>query len=213
MRVDGQRHTPTALPSGKKGRYPLCGRLGGLQSRYPLCGRLGGLQGRFGRVRKISLPLEFCFLLSLCVHYRYRFVMIVLAFPFCPYGTTHTTQASMPSARFEPAIPASDRSQTFALYSSVIGIVRIWSPDRPALSESLYRLIYRVPPVAHLNLNSVVCQKTWILNVFVVTTELISVHWRSLSTRTSGNSVAVSCKIGRTSELGFLWTATMLRRA
>ena len=37
--VDGNRHAPAALLPGK--------------TRYPLCGRLGGLQGRAGQVRKI----------------------------------------------------------------------------------------------------------------------------------------------------------------
>ena len=40
--VDGQRHSPTALPPGK--------------TRYPLYRRLGRPQGRAGRVRKISPP-------------------------------------------------------------------------------------------------------------------------------------------------------------
>jgi hypothetical protein len=45
MGVDGQRHTPAALPQGK--------------TRYPLCGRLDGAEGPSGRVRKISPPTEF----------------------------------------------------------------------------------------------------------------------------------------------------------
>jgi hypothetical protein len=40
--VDGQRHAPAALPSGK--------------TRYPLYRTLGGPQGRSGQVRKISPP-------------------------------------------------------------------------------------------------------------------------------------------------------------
>ena len=43
MWVGGQRHAPAALPPEKK-------------TRYPLYGRLGGLQGRSGGVRKVSLP-------------------------------------------------------------------------------------------------------------------------------------------------------------
>ena len=42
--VGGQRHAPTALPTG---------------NRYPLYKRLGGPQGRYGRVRKISPPTGF----------------------------------------------------------------------------------------------------------------------------------------------------------
>ena len=45
MGVGGQRHSPAALPPGK--------------TRYPLYGRLGGLQGRSGRMRKISPPPGF----------------------------------------------------------------------------------------------------------------------------------------------------------
>jgi hypothetical protein len=42
------------------------------------------------------------------------FVMIVLHFAFCLY-LWHTTQTFMPSAGFEPAIPASDRPHTVPL--------------------------------------------------------------------------------------------------
>jgi hypothetical protein len=42
-------------------------------------------------------------------------VWTVLVFAFCPCCTTHTTQTSMPPARFKPAISASDRPQTHAL--------------------------------------------------------------------------------------------------
>ena len=42
MRVDGQRHSPAALPPG--------------MTRYPLYRRLSGPQGRSGRMRKISPP-------------------------------------------------------------------------------------------------------------------------------------------------------------
>jgi hypothetical protein len=40
--VDGQRHAPASLPSGK--------------TRYPLYSRLGGPQGRSGRLRKNLAP-------------------------------------------------------------------------------------------------------------------------------------------------------------
>jgi len=43
--VDGQRHAPTTLSTGK--------------TRYPLRGRLGGSYGRYGRVWKISPPPGF----------------------------------------------------------------------------------------------------------------------------------------------------------
>ena len=55
----------------------------------------------------------------------------------------------MPSAGFEPAIPASDPPQTLALDSSATGIR---SRDHPARSESLYRLSY---PGASSNIHTV----------------------------------------------------------
>ena len=51
----------------------------------------------------------------------------------------------MPTAGFELATSASDRSQTLALDCSATGIGRIRSPDRPARSELLYRLSYAGP--------------------------------------------------------------------
>ena len=60
-------------------------------------------------------------------------------FAFCPYCTSHTTQASMPPAGFEPATPASEQPQILALDRSATGIDRIRSPDRPAPSESLHQ--------------------------------------------------------------------------
>ena len=57
----------------------------------------------------------------------------------------HTTQTSMPAARFENATPASDRQQTLALHRSAIGNGRIPIPDLPAGSKSLYRLSYPSP--------------------------------------------------------------------
>jgi hypothetical protein len=53
--------------------------------------------------------------LSLSVLYTYFFCPDCPGFAFYPYCTTHTTQTSRPPAGFEPAIPASDRLQTFAL--------------------------------------------------------------------------------------------------
>jgi hypothetical protein len=44
MRVDGQRHSPAALPPG--------------MTRYPLYRMLSGPQGRSGRMRKISPPTD-----------------------------------------------------------------------------------------------------------------------------------------------------------
>jgi hypothetical protein len=50
------------------------------------------------------------------------YVLTVLAFAFCAYCTTHTTQTSMSPTGFEPETPASDRPQTFALGRSATGI-------------------------------------------------------------------------------------------
>ena len=60
---------------------------------------------------------------------------------YCPY-TTNTTQIFMPSAGFEPAIPASVRQQTHAGHWDRL----VRSPDRPARIESLYILSYPGPP-------------------------------------------------------------------
>ena len=51
----------------------------------------------------------------------------------------------MPLARFKPATPVSDWPQTLALDCSATGIGGIRSPDRPACSQSLYRLRYPGP--------------------------------------------------------------------
>jgi hypothetical protein len=53
--------------------------------------------------------------------YPSLFVPIVLAFAFCRYCKTHTTQTSMPPAGIKPPIPASDRSQTLGLDRSATG--------------------------------------------------------------------------------------------
>jgi hypothetical protein len=100
MCVGGQLHAPAALPSRK-------------ETLYPLCRRLGGPQCRSGRVRKSRPHRDFFFSFS------FRTLSVLSSdcsgFAFCPYCTTHITQTFMPLARFEPAIPASDRPQTLAL--------------------------------------------------------------------------------------------------
>ena len=62
-------------------------------------------------------------------------VPIVLAFAFCLYCTTHTTQIPMPPAAFEPATRARDQPQILALYSSATWIGKIPGPS--ARSKSL----------------------------------------------------------------------------
>ena len=71
---------------------------------------------------------------SLFALYSYFFVLVALAFAFCPYSTTHTTQISMPSAKFEPAIPESEWPQTYTLDRAATGIGRKWTRDLPACS-------------------------------------------------------------------------------
>jgi hypothetical protein len=75
---------------------------------------------------QLSLSLSFSL-----YFYPYFCVLIILAFAFCPYCTTHTTQASMPPARFEPAIPANERPWTYALDRAATG-----KPTAPPLSPN-----------------------------------------------------------------------------
>jgi hypothetical protein len=86
--------------------------------RYQFYNRLGGTQGPSGRVQKnlASTGIWFC---SFSVLYPYCLVMIFLAIAYCPYCTTQT---SMPSAGFEPAILAGKRLQTHTWYRSATGI-------------------------------------------------------------------------------------------
>ena len=48
----------------------------------------------------------------------------------------------MPPEGFEPAIPASERPDTYALDRAATEIGRNRSPDRPTHRKSLYRLSY-----------------------------------------------------------------------
>jgi hypothetical protein len=109
-------------------------------TRYPLYSRLGRPQGRSGQVRKISPPPGFSSFSALQPY----FVLVVLASPFVLYCTTHTTQTSMPPAGFETATPVSDQPQTLSLNRSATE-TGIRSPNRPARSESLYRLRHSSP--------------------------------------------------------------------
>jgi hypothetical protein len=115
MGVDGKRHAPAALPPG--------------MTRYPLCRRLGGTQ----RMQKIVTSPDFFFHFLLCcpsllLTSRGSFTLIVLVCFVCLYCTTHTTQTSMPPAGFEPAIPASDRPQTFTEDRSATEIRKGFDP-------------------------------------------------------------------------------------
>ena len=110
----GQRHGLAALPPGKRPGTPSTGACG-----HCRCPEL---------VRKISPPPGF-FLFSLCT-----FLLLCPDCPGCAFCPYFTIQISMPMAGFEPAIPASDRSQTLVLDRSATGIR---SRDRPARSESV----------------------------------------------------------------------------
>jgi hypothetical protein len=75
----------------------------------------------------------------LCIYFIRTcvFFLVVLHFAFCPYCTTHT---SMPPVGFEPAIPAGELPQHYALDRTASGVGWFRSPDRPARSKSLYQL-------------------------------------------------------------------------
>jgi hypothetical protein len=139
MGLGGQRHATAALPPG--------------MTRYPSYKRLGRLQGRSGRVPKISPPPDFFFFFFFfCLSGVFPLWTIFVLFKSfrlsCHFAfhitvlTTNTTQTSMPPVRFEPTIPASERPQTHAFDRAATGIGKIWSPDRPARTDSLYRLRY-----------------------------------------------------------------------
>jgi hypothetical protein len=101
------------MGKGRK-RHTLAYLTPGKETQYLLYRRLGGTQGPSGQVKKY-LPLAGFFLFS-CTLYCIRawfFVLIVLHFAFCL------------------TIPASDRSQTFALDRFL---------DIPACSKLLFRL-------------------------------------------------------------------------
>ena len=85
----------------------------------------------------------FCiFLYSACTSCVLVFcVLTVLHFAICLY-LEHTTQISIPSAGFEPAIQAGERLQTYTLNRAATGIRSL---DCPARSESQYRLSHSGP--------------------------------------------------------------------
>ena len=116
------------------------------KTRYLLYRRLGGLQNQSGRGRKILPPPGFFFVFSSTLFVLHSLSSLSSILPFRLY-LQHTTQTSMPPARFKPAVPASERLQTYALDREFTGIgpnvqransTGIRSQDRPARSESLY---------------------------------------------------------------------------
>jgi hypothetical protein len=115
--VGGQHHAPAALPLGK--------------TRYPLYRRLGGPQGRSGRVRKISPPTGIFFFfgshlfLKNSLHKFFSFFFIPVIYPL------HASQRTIPT------MPDNPWEHIFIASASGIR-----SPDRPARSQSLYRLSY-----------------------------------------------------------------------
>jgi hypothetical protein len=109
-------------------------------TQYPLYSRLDGPQGRSGQVRKISPPPGFfCFFLCGLSTLPCYVALLPLLVSLC--RTRHTTQTSMPSEGHVPAIPASEWRPVWTGAKNLAPSV-IRSPDRPARSESLYRLTY-----------------------------------------------------------------------
>jgi hypothetical protein len=85
--------------------------------------------------RETNIHASSVFFFVLALYFcPYFFVLIVLAFAFCPYSTSHTTQTSVPPAGSKPAIPASDRPQTFALAFSATGI-RTRNPSKRSAAD------------------------------------------------------------------------------
>ena len=107
-------------------------------TQYPLYRRLGETQGRSGWVRKMSSLLGF--FCSLFVLYPYFFVLIILA--FCLLSLLCNTRNTNIHA------PDGIRSRNLSKRSAADPHLRplghwvrhgIWSPNRPARSELLYR--------------------------------------------------------------------------
>jgi hypothetical protein len=111
----------------KESRYPLNRKLDKHQSRPRSCGE-----------QTISPPSRDFFFFSFFVLFPHLFVLTVLAYTFCPYCTTHTTQISMPPARFEPAIPAGERPQNYALDGTTTGIGRDSKPGTSSTQPGHY---------------------------------------------------------------------------
>ena len=132
MGVDGQRHSLASLPQGTR-LDALC--IGDWVGPRPVW---TGAEN--------FAPISICFIpshvLSLSTFIRILFLYLFCpGFCFCLYCTIYTTQTSMPTAGFEPAIPASEWPQTLAIDCSTTGI-GFRFPYRPVRSESLYRLSY-----------------------------------------------------------------------
>ena len=156
MWVVGQRHATAALPLGK--------------IRYPLYSRLGGPQGRSGRVRKILPPPEFVPRTVQSVASRYTDCTVQKC-KFRP-GTDHkdpqgegsysstsslTSDLDRPKwtvSRFGRFTPGKKTYYQFdrrvrwhkswcgRVSKFSLGLKEVRSPNRPARSQSLYRLSY-----------------------------------------------------------------------
>jgi hypothetical protein len=135
MGVGGQLHAPAALPPEK---IPWTHCIGGW------VGPRAGLDG----CEKSRPHRDFFFCLSGVFSLWSIFVLFKSFRPSCHFTfhstvlTTSTTQTSMPPVGFETTILVSEQPKTHAIDRTATGIGGIRSPDRPARSESLYRLRY-----------------------------------------------------------------------
>ena len=100
------------------------------ETRCPFYRRLGGSRCPCGRVLKIS-PTPGLFVFSCALFVLHPYLFLCLDCPaFCHFFfyLQHTSQTSMPPAGFEPATPASDRSQTLDLSRSATGFGKDSAP-------------------------------------------------------------------------------------
>jgi hypothetical protein len=89
---------------------------------------------------------HFSFVFSCTLYFIHTCAFVLIILHFCLSSLLkHTIQTSMPPSGFEPAIPASERPQAYALDRAATGIGGIRSPDHPARSESLHLLSYGGP--------------------------------------------------------------------
>ena len=102
------------------------------RTRYPLNRRLGTSQHGYRSFEKKIDTLflggnSFCILFySVCTSSVFvSLSWLSCIFPLCPY-LQHTTQTSMPPAGFEPATPAGERPQNYAIDRATTGIDNIF---------------------------------------------------------------------------------------
>jgi hypothetical protein len=92
--------------------------------------------------RRTFMPTARFFIAFSCYLYFIRACLSWLSciFPVCLY-LQHTTETSMPLAEFEPAIPAGERPQTYALDRSATGIgwIQTRDPSVQVASDTRFR--------------------------------------------------------------------------